>query len=44
MTSEIRGSKSTTDNTAGQMGDFHIIDAATSGTNYRAAGIFAAQK
>ena len=42
MTSEIRGSKSTTDNTAGQMGDFHIIDAATSGTNYRAAGIFAA--
>ncbi len=43
---QMRGSffKSTTDVVAGQGGDFHIIDTATSGTNYKAAGIFAAQR
>ena len=38
---QLRGSfvKSTTDNRAGHIGDFHIL-----GTNYKAAGIVAAQK
>ena len=45
-TGQLHGSfvKSSTDNVAGQIGDFHIKDTATSGTNYKAAGIFAAQK
>ena len=45
-TGQLHGSfaKSSTDNVAGQLGDFHIKDTATSGTNYKAAGIFAAQK
>ena len=38
---QVRGSfvKSSTDNVAGQMGDFHIL-----GTDYKAAGILAAQR
>jgi hypothetical protein len=36
--------KSSTDNVGGQMGDFHIKDISTSGTNYKAAGVFAAQR
>jgi hypothetical protein len=43
---QLRGSffRSSTDVVAGQGGDFHIIDTATSGTNYKASGIFAAQR
>ena len=41
---QVRGSfvKSSTDNVAGQMGDFHILN--ISGPIYKAAGIFTAQK
>ena len=47
---QIRGSfvknpavATATGNVAGQIGDFHIVDVATSGSVYKAAGIFASQ-